>query len=340
MARRTSQPEPTYHDLDEHLARQEPLPIYGIIGEEPFARAQAIQALRQSILKDTPPDMALSQYAGADIADPAEIFDELRTPSFLAPRRLVILEDTAQWLARAAEPLVSYLAKPSKTGVLVLVAKSLPKNTRLGKAVRKVGMVVACQAPRERELASWVGTRARAHGKRMDGRAASRLAECVGVNLPLLDQNLAKLALYVGDRPVIAEADVDALVEDLPVTTIFRLTDAVGTRDPAKALRVLDNLLEQNHEPNYIISMIRWAMERLINARTLLDAGATPPQIGKAIRMSSSYFLDQLLEQARRRTRAEFLRGFALLVQADLDTKTSARNPRDTLEHLLLRLCG
>ncbi|MBL7222224.1 MAG: DNA polymerase III subunit delta [Candidatus Brocadiae bacterium] len=338
MARRA--PEPDYQDLATHLADDEPLPVYGITGEEPFARGQAIAALRKAILKDTPPDMALSQYSGNDIPSPAELFDELRTRSFLAPLRLVVLEDTAQWLSRSAEALVGYLDKPSKAGVLALVAKSLPRNTRLGKAVRKVGMAIACQAPRDRDLPGWIAFRARAHDKRLDGRAANRLAECVGVNLPVLDQTLAKLALYIGDRDAITEADVDALVEDLPVTTIFRLTDAVGTRDPAKALRVLDNLLEQNNEPNYIISMVRWAMERLINARTLLDAGAPQGKIAKTLRMSQGYFLDQLLRQAGQRSRAELLRGFDLLVDADIDTKTSARPPRDTLEHLLLRLCG
>jgi DNA polymerase-3 subunit delta len=340
LATRTPEADFTSQDLAERLERAEPLPVYAIIGEEPFAQGQALAALRRGILKDTPPDLALSQYTGSDIPNPADLLDELRTRSFLAARRLVILEDAEQWVTRAAEPLLAYLGKPSRNGVLALVLKSLPRNTKLGKAVRRVGMVIACEPPRERDLSGWIATRARAHGKRLDGRAALRLAECVGVNLPLLDQNLAKLALYVGDRPAVTEADVDALVEDLPVTTVFRLTDAVGAKDPAKALRVLDNLLEQNHEPNYILSMVRWALERLINARTLLDAGASPDQIAKALKMGSSYFVDQLLQQARRRTRPELLRGFALLVQADLDTKSSARDPRHTLEHLLLRLCG
>ena len=340
MARRASPPDPTYHDLFDHLDRDEPLPLYAIIGDEPFARAQSLAALRRAVLKDASPDMALSQYSGADIPPCAELLDELRTASFLAPRRLVVCEDAAQFVSRFADPLVSYAKAPSRVGVLVLVLDKLPKNTRLGKAVRHTGMVVACKAPRERELPRWLQGRVRHYDKRLDGGAAARLAECVGLNLPILDQQLAKIAVFVGDRPVIRAADVDALVEDLPVTTIFRLTDAVGSRNAPKALRVLDSLLAQNHDPSYILSMVRWAMERLINARTLLDAGAAPPQIAKALRMSSSYFLDQLLDQARRRSRAELLAGFALLVQTDLDTKTSAKNPRDALEHLLLRLCG
>ena len=339
MARRTST-GPTYRDLVDHLEREEPLPIYAVIGEEPFARSQCVAALRRCILGDAAPEMALSQYEGSEVADCSQLLDELRTPAFLAPRRLVVVEDAAPLVSKAADALISYLKKPSKAGVLVLVLDKLPGNTRLGKAARKAGMVVACDAPRERELPDWIAARARQYDKRIDSRAARRLAECVGVNLPLLDQNLAKLALYVGDKSTINEPDVDALVEDLPVTTIFRLTDAVGSKSPAKALRVLDTLLAQNHEPAYIISMVRWAMERLINARTLLDAGAAPDAIAKALRMSPGYFLNQLLDQARRRTRPELLEGFALLAQTDLDTKTSIKSPRDALEHLLLRLCA
>ncbi len=332
--------DPTYHDLAQHLRRDAPLPVYAILGDEPFARSQAIRALREAIVGEASPDLALSQYVGAEVAAPAALLDELRTPPFLAPRRLVVVEQAAPLVSSHKDVLVKYLAKPSRTGVLALVLDKLARNTKLGKAVRNVGMAVACTAPRERELPGWIAGRARFHGKRIDGRAAQRLAACVGINLPILDQSLAKLALYVGDRDTIAEADVEALVEDLPVTTIFKLTDAVGTQNPAKALRVLDTLLEQSHEPSYILSMIRWALERLINTRTLLDAGQGPDAIARILRMRPGYFLDKTIEMARRRTRRELQRGFALLLDADLATKTSTIAPRDALEHLLLRLCA
>ena len=331
--------DPTYHDLARHLQHDEPLPVYAIIGDEAFARSQAIAALRKAVLADADPDLALSQYLGSDIEDASKLFDELRTTPFLAPRRLVLVESAAPFVAKAKEPLLKYLAKPSRTGVLVLVLEKLARNEKLGKAVRNIGMAIACKAPRDRELPGWIGARARVHGKRMDSAAARRLAECVGINLPMLDQNLAKLALYVGQRDTITEADVDALVEDLPITTIFKLTDALGTKNPAKALRVLDNLLEQNNEPAYIISMVRWAMERLINTRTLLDAGKAPNDIARVLKMRPGYFFDQTVAQAQRRTRAELQHGFRLLLQTDLDTKTSTMNPRDALEHLLLSLC-
>ena len=332
--------DPTYHDLVRHLKSEEPLPVYAVIGDEPFTRGQAMQTLRKAILGDASPDLALSQYVGAEIRDVRELLDELRTPPFLAPRRLVVVEDAAAFVSNTKDVLASYLAKPSRTGVLVLVLEKLARNDKVGKAVRNVGMVVACMAPRERELPGWIAARARSYRKRMDGRAAQRLAECVGVNLPIIDQSIAKLALYVGDRDTITADDVDTLVEDLPVTTIFKLTDAVGSQDPAKALRVLDTLLEQSHEPSYILSMIRWAMERLIQTRTLLDAGQGPDAIAKVLRMRPSYFLDKTIEMARRRTRRELQRGFALLLETDLATKTSTMAPRDALEHLLLRLCG
>jgi len=330
----------TFDALLEHLRRAAPLPVYALVGDEPFARSQAIGALRSAILGDADPDLALSQYLGSEVGDAAALLDELRTPPFLAPRRLVVVEDAAPFVARARDVLVAYLAKPSATGTLVLTLDKLPRNEKLGRAVREAGLVVACLPPREYELPRWIAARVRSHGKRMDSPAARRLAECVGVNLPILEQSLVKLALYVGARDVITAGDVEALVEDLPATTIFKLTDAVGNRDAAKALRVLDSLIAQSHEPSYIISMIRWALERLINARTLLDLDQTPDAIARVLRMRPGYFLDQTLQQARRRTHPEFLRGFALLLQADVDSKTSTANPRDLLEHLLIRLCA
>jgi len=340
LPRRPSPNDATLEALRQHLRRGEPLPIYAIVGEEPFARGQAIRAIRQAVLGDSDPELALSQYAGAQTPEPRDLLDELRTPAFLAPRRLVIVEEAADFVAKARDALLAYLKKPSKTGTLVLVLEKLPKNDKLGIAVRKAGMVVACAPPREHELPRWIAARARDHGKAIAPPAARRLAECVGLNLPIADQSLAKLALYVGDRATITAKDVDALVENLPVTTIFRLTDAIGHKQPAKALQVLENLLEQNHEPAYILSMIRWALERLLNTRTLLDAKASPAQIAKALHMRSDYFLRQTIAQARQRTRRELLAGFRLLLQADVDSKTSTMDPRHILEHLLIKLCA
>ena len=55
MTARTARDDATYETLLEHLRSDEPLPVYAIIGEEPFARTQALQALRRAILKDAPP---------------------------------------------------------------------------------------------------------------------------------------------------------------------------------------------------------------------------------------------------------------------------------------------
>jgi len=340
MTARAAVQDNTHEGLVRHLQGEKPLPIYAIVGEEPFARSQALDALRRAILKDADPDLALSQYVGSEITNAAEVLDELRTPAFLAPRRLVIVEEAAPFVTRAHDTLVAYLAKPAASGTLILVLEKLPKNDKLGIAVRKAGMAVACDPPREYELPNWIARRAHAHGKRIDTAAARRLAEYVGVNLPIIDQSLVKLALYAGQRDPIAEQDVEALVEDLPVTTVFKLTDALGNKEPARALRVLDTLLEQGNDPSYILSMVRWAMERLINARTLLDLGQPPEVIARGLKMKPGYFLEQTLRQARRRTRRELQRGFALLLQADLDTKTSAMPPRDVLEHLLIKLCA
>lgn len=326
--------------LAAHLRHGPPLPAYAITGDEPFARAQALQAIRRAVLKEADPDLALTQYTGADAPDPKEVFDELRTPAFLAPRRLVIIEDAGSYAANARDAFLAYLDKSSKTGTLVLTLDKLPKNEKLGIVMRKVGMVVVCSAPREYELPRWITARVREHGKRIDPAAARRLAECVGVNLPIADQSLAKLALYVGARDTITAKDVEALIEDLPVTTIFKLTDALGHKDPAKALRVLEHLLAQGNDPNYIISMIRWALERLISTRTLLDDNCSEEQISRALRMKPGHFLVQTIAQASRRTRRELLRAFDLLLEADLASKTSAMDPRHILEHLLIRLCA
>ena len=55
-----------------------------------------------------------------------------------------------------------------------------------------------------------------------------------GDDLRGLQQELDKLMLFVGDRPVIRAADVETIVADRGEGWIFDLTRAIGERDAAR----------------------------------------------------------------------------------------------------------
>jgi DNA polymerase-3 subunit delta len=80
-------------------------------------------------------------------------------------------------------------------------------------------------------------------GKQIGDEALSELVANVGPNLPQLESELGKLALYVGDRVDITINDVTAIVTRNKHARAFALADALGDRDLPRLLRCLDEEL-------------------------------------------------------------------------------------------------
>jgi DNA polymerase-3 subunit delta len=80
-------------------------------------------------------------------------------------------------------------------------------------------------------------------GKKISDRALSELVASVGPNVRQLNNEIEKLALYVGDRAEIEVGDVTAVVTRNKQARAFALGDALGDRDLPRLLRRLDEEL-------------------------------------------------------------------------------------------------
>jgi DNA polymerase-3 subunit delta len=80
-------------------------------------------------------------------------------------------------------------------------------------------------------------------GKRISERSLSELVASVGPNVRQLNNEIEKLALYVGDRAEIEAGDVTAVVTRNKQARAFALGEALGDRDLPRLLRRLDEEL-------------------------------------------------------------------------------------------------
>ena len=78
-------------------------------------------------------------------------------------RRLAVVEDADDFVTRYRAQLEDYVARPSRSGVLVLDVDSLPSNTRLFKSIAAQGLLVDCGAPAPAKLCKWLADWAKHH---------------------------------------------------------------------------------------------------------------------------------------------------------------------------------
>lgn len=253
-------------------------PVYALVGDEPFLKRHARERIISTAIGDADPEFAVGVYAG-DKLDFSTARNELETLPFLAPCRVVVVEDADDFVAKNRPALEAYVARPSSVGVLVLDVDSFPETTKLAKALPDAAKVV-CKAPpayRLHDLRPWCVAWAKsAHNKKLAADAAELLLELVGPSMGLLDQELGKLAVAVGARPEVTAADVERMVGRSKAADVFRILDAIGEGKAGEALSVVEELFGEGEDPMAVMGPLWGGLRRLATVGRLHLAEGHP----------------------------------------------------------------
>jgi DNA polymerase-3 subunit delta len=314
-------------------------PVYALHGDEEFLKRQVLLALRKLVLESDDQAFGLSSYAG-DKAVFATVRDELETLPFLSPRRLVVVENADPFVSRFRPELEKYVGSPSAQGVLVLDVKTLASNTRLAKLLEGDASLL-CKSPPAHKLADWCIQWARAsHAKQLVNLAARLLVDLVGPDMGLLDQELNKLAIYVGTRARIDTEDVDRLVGSSRAETMWKIFSAIGAGNSKDALSILDRLLNQGEEPLRILGAFSMQLRRLVKVARLNQQGQT---LGRAMeRAGVPPFGQRDCEQQLRHLGSGGIDHiYDWLLEVDAGLKGGSHlEPRTLLERLVIQLAN
>ncbi|MEX0585465.1 MAG: DNA polymerase III subunit delta, partial [Pirellulales bacterium] len=213
-------------------------------GGEMGLKDAARQAILQRVFRDADDaDAGLTRLAGRD-AEWRRVRDELATVSMFGDRRVVMVEDADEWVSEHRSGLEAYFDKPSRQSVFILDVKTWRSNTRLAKKLAEVGLEIDCSELKGAVLFNWLTARAKSeYEKQLTRDAATLIVELAGTGLSLLDQELAKVAAYLGERERITVEDIRTLVGGWKAETTWRMTDAVRDGRIAVALAALGKLL-------------------------------------------------------------------------------------------------
>jgi DNA polymerase III subunit delta len=314
-----------------------PQPVYVLAGDEAFLKRQARAALDERLLGGADPAFAVTAYPG-DRADWSAVRTDLDTLPFLSPRRVVVVEAADPFVTKYRSALEKYVGQPSKVGTLVLDVKTWPGNTKLAKLVPDAATIV-CKAPQSQRLVEWCRGWAKAkHGKALDADAAGWLVELVGPEMGVLDQELAKLAAYVGDATAVTRDDVDRLVGRSRGAETFRIFDAIGAGRAAEALALLERLVEQGEEPLQLLGAFSWQLRRLAQINQHLKHGLSPAAALDRANVPP-WARAGTEAQLRHLGRRRLDKLYDWLLEADLGMKGSSQlPPRVLLERLVVKL--
>jgi DNA polymerase-3 subunit delta len=331
-----------------------------LFGDEDFLKRLVKQRLREAILGDDL-DATFTTFTG-DAVDWSDVADEAATVSLFGGgrKRLVIVDDADDFVSKFRARLEDYVEKPKRSAVLVLDVGAWASNTRLYKAVHAKWLQIDCRLPQHsvgrrseldvnrliRWLVEW--TKAR-HQATLAPAGAQLLIDLVGPQLGMLDQDLAKLALFVKPKEKITPELVQEVIGGWRAKTVWEMVDAASDGNAAEALRQLDMALQSGEHPQALYGQIAWSLRRFTAATRIFVAaeknGRRIPIRDALEQAGFRAWPQQALPNAERqikqlgRDRAGKM--LQWLLDADLALKGSHSSPdraRFVLEHLFLRM--
>ena len=251
------------------LAKGDLAPVYLLAGDKPLQLQEAGDAVRTRA-------RALG-YTEREVLDVEAHFDwdqlarSSASLSLFASRRLIELRlPTGKPDRDGSVAIMDWCKSPAPDTVLLVSAMQWSKKHEGAwvKAIERAGVYAWLRAPRVDELPAWIRARMRASGFAPGEDAIALLAERAEGNLPVIAQEIDKLAAQREGGSVNA-ADLESLGDDNAVYDVFKLTDAAFGGDAPRALKILNGLRAEGED---VIPMLGWLLNQLDLALRLASA--------------------------------------------------------------------
>ena len=154
----------------------------------------------------------------------------------------------------------------------------------------------------------------------------------------ILAKELEKTLLYAGKNKSVSERDVAEVVGESKLENVFALTDALKTKNPEKALRLLNNQIDHGEEPIKILGTIAWQLRMIWEVKHYQQKNLPSDQIAKAMG-ANPYVVEKALQHTRRFSTQQLRSGYLELIKADRNLKSTSKDPMAVMQTLILNLC-
>lgn len=285
------------------MARKTPT-FYVFHGEDEYSIKVQVDDMRQKMGDD----LNITEFDGTK-ATAAEVISAARALPFLSDRRLVLVYQMLSHLSKrgasqaAKDDLKKLVAElptlPNTSRLIFVESKTLSAKNAVIKLIHEdpSGFEKSFNPPKN--PLSWIQKQAQSYNVIIHPQAASALAAVIDNDLRKADNELVKLAAYVGDGGTITEKEVSLLTSYVAESSVWDMVDSLGKRDGKKAMEQLHRLLDiDRQEPMQLFGMVIRQFRLLIQAREVLDEGGNASSIASELNIHP-FVGKKLNEQAR-----------------------------------------
>lgn len=343
--------------LGREIREDQALPGFFFYGEETYLAAEFVRQLREALISPEDQGFNLERFDLEDSRWP-DIIDLARTvPFFFSPWRIVVVEvaeGSRDKLSALEENILKdYFRSPSPRTVVVVILfgrikKAHPLVKFFSSFAPSTVFVKEIKPLRGGFLYSWMERKLEALGKRATPEAKRRLEEIIGSDLRRIDNELDKIADYMGERKVVDVEDVNQVCGWVKSFVEWELANGLEKANYEQALLVLNQSFREGEKPEYIMGIMANLFRDILLAKIWLRENRERKEIFADLR-------PQIQEKFRDLYAAKFKEFFSLvegfswedlnlaireLEAIDVAIKTSDASPQVLLETFVFEYCN
>ena len=323
------------------LLEKPPGRLYLLWGEEEYLRESYYSELVAHVFPDGGGGgMSLRRLDGQVSAE--AVRDSVQTLPFFTERTLVELRglNLNKCTKAEAEKLLEVFSDiPDYCTIALLPDAGFEPDGRLNiiKAIRKTGEAIEFTSPSAAQIITWIRRRFAAGGKTIGRPAAEHLVFMCSPLINRLKPEIEKLSTFA-EGEEITVADIEKVVDKLPETRVFELSDCLAERDYDGAAARLAELLAMREEPIALLAMIGAQFRRLYAARLAVENGLGEAYVRENTAVKYDYHLRKLMATARGFDLDRLRAAVLACAECDYLLKSSSRDGEVLLSELILKL--
>lgn len=327
--------------------------IIFLYGQDTFRSRQKLKELKEKFTREIDKsNLNLEILDGAKL-ELSDFERAIKTMPFLAKKRMVVVEDfmTKNRSPKAAKEIVEIIETKTPSDLILIFWESQDfgdKKFSKGKAPKTGGPLFAKLSAEQYAyqfelldqpgVLSWAAKQFKERQAKISNSALRLLAEMIGNDLWRFNSEIEKLINYKKDQEI-NDKDVLELVQSKLEEDIFKLTDALGQKQKALALKLIGDQLKSGTSPVELLSKIAWQFKNLLLVKDFMEnngAGYDPTRLGYQLGLHP-FVVKKTAVQVRNYSLEDLKKIYAQLAQIDYRLKSSSLSPEVMFDLLVAK---
>jgi len=247
----------------------------------------SLQSAHRDIEKEKDENQLKVLTINADTLSAQQIIDTLSSQDLFSSQRIVFLKRV--YSNKNKDDFLTEIITLLETGTspdyyFFWEDQKIRTNTKYYKFFKEKDAIVEKNNLDKRTFFTWLKDELKELGLEIESNATRLLAERTNYNPERCSNELKKLKLISKDNKI-TRSEVENLTSDTLEKDIWNLIDAINIENTEESTKILEKLISQNVDANYIISMLTRNLRLITLTKYLLEESSSAGSISKTLKV-------------------------------------------------------